>query len=352
MSLVSASPESPTGEARTPAPSSRARLRHRFPLAFYVLRRVLAGVVTVLIASAVIFAAITLLPGNVAQIILGRNATPQTVSAIEHQLNQGHPAWDRYVHFMGHLFSGHLGYSTAGLVAGQNTSVGSIIGPAFAHSAVLAVITMLLFIPMVIILGLAAGLRAGSARDTTISVTSLAISSLPEFLVGTLLIVLFFDRLHLLPPVSSLAPGESPLSNVRILVLPVLTLLLVSLAFGSRVLRACVADIVSQDYVVLARINGYSKRRIVFRYVLPNALPPTIQLIAQQLQYLIGGLVVVESVFDYPGIGTALVNAISVHDVQVVMVVSIFLAAFYVLINVVADVVAILLDSRVRTTIS
>jgi len=350
MSLVSVSSESPASEVE--GPSTRARVRHRFPLGFYVLRRAVAGAVTVLIASVVIFAAITLLPGNVAQIILGRNATPQTVAAIEHQLNQGLPAWERYLRFMGHLFSGHLGYSTAGLVAGERTSVGSIIGPAFGHSAVLAGITLLLFIPMVIVLGLAAGLRAGSARDTTISVTSLAISSLPEFLVGTLLIVLFFDRLGLLPPVSSLAPGASPFSNIKILVLPILTLLLVSLAFGSRVLRACVAEIVSQDYVVLARIHGYSKRRIVFRYVLPNALPPTIQLIAQQLQYLIGGLVVVESVFDYPGIGTALVNAISVHDVQVVMVVSILLAAFYVMINVVADVVAILLDPRVRTTIS
>ncbi|HUA04932.1 MAG TPA: ABC transporter permease [Solirubrobacteraceae bacterium] len=349
---MSVSPETPAGEAPTAAPSSRAHLRHRFPLTFYIVRRVLAGVVTVLIASAVIFAAITLLPGNVVQIILGRNANPQSVSAIENQLNQGHPAWDRYVHFMGNLFSGHLGYSTAGLVEGQKTSVESIIGPAFAHSAVLAVATLVLFIPMVIVLGLAAGLKAGSVRDTTISVTSLAISSLPEFLVGTLLIVLFFDRLRLLPPVSSVPPGTSPLSNVNILVLPVLTLLLVSLAFGSRVLRACVAEIVSQDYVVLAGIHGYSQRRIVFRYVLPNALPPTVQLIAQQLQYLIGGLVVVESVFAYPGIGTALVNAISVHDVQVVMVVSILLAAFYVMINVVADVVAILLDPRVRTTIS
>jgi peptide/nickel transport system permease protein len=195
-------------------------------------------------------------------------------------------------------------------------------------------------------------LKAGSARDTTISVTSLAISSLPEFLVGTLLIVLFFNQLGWLPPVSILQPGASPLSNVTILVLPVLTLLLVSLAFGSRVLRACVAEIVSQDYVVLARLHGYSSRRIVMRYVLPNALAPAVQLMAQQLQYLIGGLVVVESVFDYPGIGTALVNAISVHDIQVVMVVCIFIAAFYVLINVVADVVAILLDPRVRTTIT
>ena len=350
MSLVSAEPTG--GDVRTRVPPRRVRLRHRFPLTFYALRRVLAGIVTVLIASILIFAAITLLPGNVAEIILGKNATPQSVATIEHQLNQGLPAWERYTHFLGNLANGDLGYSTAGLVQGEKVSVGSIIGPAFGHSAVLAVITMLLYIPMVLILGLVAGMRAGSKRDTAISVTSLAISSLPEFLVGTLLIVTFFYKLGLLPPVSTIEPGGTPFSNVNILVLPVLTLLLVSLAFGSRVLRACVADIVSQDYVVLARIHGYKKRRIVLRYVLPNALPPTVQLMAQQLQYLIGGLVVVESVFDYPGIGTALVNAISVHDVQVVMVISLILAAFYVFVNVVADVVAILLDPRVRTTIS
>lgn len=328
------------------------RLRHRFPLAFYAARRVFAGGVTVLVASVLIFAAVTLLPANVVEIILGRNSTPQNVATIEHQLNQGLPAWERYIHFLGNLLSGNLGYSTAALVQGQKTTVASIIGPALAHSAVLAAITMVLFIPMVLILGLLSGLKAGSARDTAISVTSLAISSLPEFLVGTLLIAVFFERLGLLPPVSSLQPGESPLSHVTVLVLPVATLLLVSLAFGSRVLRASVAEIVSQDYVTLARIHGYKKRSIVLRYVLPNALPPTIQLVAQQLQYLIGGLVIVESVFNYPGIGTALVNAISVHDVQVVMVVSTILAAVYVLINVVADIVAILLDPRVRTTIS
>jgi peptide/nickel transport system permease protein len=335
----------------TPRPTDPRR-RDRFPLAFYILRRALAGVVTVLIASLLIFAAISLLPGNVAQIILGRNGTPKLTATIERQLNQGLPAWERYTHFLGHLLTGNLGYSTAALVQDEKVSVASIIGPAFAHSAVLAAATMLLYIPLVLVLGLAAGLKAGSARDTAISVTSLAISALPEFLVGTLLIVLFFNQLGWFPPVSILQPGASPLSNVTILVLPVLTLLLVSLAFGSRVLRACVAEIVSQDYVVLARLHGYSSRRIVMRYVLPNALAPAVQLMAQQLQYLIGGLVVVESVFDYPGIGTALVNAISVHDIQVVMVVCILIAAFYVLINVVADVVAILLDPRVRTTIT
>jgi peptide/nickel transport system permease protein len=342
----------PSADVVDPTIAPRARLRRRFPIALYVARRLLAGAITVAVASVLIFAAITLLPGNVVQIILGRDATPESVSAIEGQLRINQPLWDRYTHFVGSLFTSSLGYSTAGLVQGEKVSVASIVGPAFAHSAVLAAATMILFIPMLLVLGLLAGLKSGSARDTVISVTSLTFSSLPEFVVGSLLIVVFFDQLGLLPPVSSIPPGASPLSHPNIIVLPVLTLLLVSLAFGSRVLRACVAEIVGQEYVVLAEIHGYSRGRIIWRYVLPNAAPPTIQLMAQQLQYLIGGLVVVESVFDYPGIGTALVNAISVHDPQVVMVISVILATVYVVINLIADVVAMILDPRVRTTIS
>lgn len=339
-------------EARMSAPPGQVRLRHRHPLAFYVLRRLVAGAITVFIASILIFLVINVLPGNVAQIVLGRNATPGKVAAIEHALNQGQSPWQRYFHFLGNFITGHFGYSTAGLVQSQKVTVGSITGPAFLHSAELAAITMILFIPMMLTLGLLAGLKAGSARDTVISVTSLSISALPEFLVGTLLIVILFDKLGWLPPVSSVSPGASPLAHPSVLVLPVATLLLVSLAFGSRLLRASVAEIVSQDYVTYARIHGYSKWAVTFRYVLPNALPPTIQIVAQQLQYLIGGLVVVESVFNYPGLGTALVNGITVHDVQIVMVMTTLLATVYILINVLADLVALLLDPRVRTTVS
>ncbi len=333
------------------SPAPRVGLGHRHPLALYVTRRVLAGAVAVFIASILIFIAVLILPGDVASIVLGRSATPDRVAAIEAQLSGGKPAWERYFSFLGHLLSGDLGYSTSGLVSGQKVPVSDVLSSAFGHSSVLAVIALVLFIPIMVGLGLVSGLRAGTAQDTVVSVASLAVSALPEFLVGTVLIEVLFDRLGWLPPISTLQPGESAWSNPKGLVMPVLTLLLVGLAFGSRQLRASVAEIVSQDYVAIARINGYSESRIVLRYVLPNALPPTVQIVAQQIQYLVAGIIVVESVFNFPGVGRALVQAISLHDTQEVLVIATLLAALYVAINIVADVICVLLDPRVRTTL-
>lgn len=325
------------------------RLGH--PLGTYIGRRVLAGIVTVFVASVLIFLAITVLPGNVIEIVLGKNATADRVAALTQQLNGGRPAWERYLRFLGNLVSGNLGYSTAGLVQGDETRLSSIVGPAVGHSAALAIITLILFVLMMLALGLFAGLKAGTARDSAISVTSLGISALPEFLIGTVLIEIFFDKLGWLPPISSIQSGNSVFSDPKALVLPIATLLLVSLAFGSRQLRASVAEIVSQDYVMTARINGYGETSIIRKYVLPNALAPSVQIIAQQMQYLIAGIIVVESVFNYPGIGRSLVNAISVQDTQEILVISTILATIYIAINVVADVVCVLLDPRVRTTI-
>lgn len=340
-----------TDLVKPPVQTDRASLRHRHPLGLYVVKRALAGIATTFAASILIFAATTVLPGDVIAIVLGKNASPDRVAALTKQLNGGLPPWERYLKFVGKLLSGDLGDSTAGLVQGDHTSVSSIISSAFEHSAVIAILTLVLFIPIMLVFGLTAGLRAGSARDNVISVGSLAIGALPEFLVGTVLIELFFDKLGWLPPISSVAENASVFANPKGLVLPIATLLLVSLSFGSRQLRASVAEIVSQDYVLTARINGYSKAAIVRKYVLPNALAPTVQIVAQQMQYLIAGIIVVESVFNYPGIGHVLVSAISVQDTQEILVISTILAALYISINLLADVICVLLDPRVRTTI-
>lgn len=334
-----------------PAPEPvKLSMRQRHGLGVYIGRRVLIGVLTTLVTSALIYVAIVALPGNVVEAVLGKNATPKQVADLERQINGGLPPWERYFKFIGNLLTGHLGNSTAALVQGNNVPVADTVLPALGHSAALALVTLVLFVPIMIALGLLAGLKPGSPRDSAITTGALSIGALPEFFIGTVLIAVFFNQFNLLPPVSVISQGDSVFANPKALVLPVLTLLLTSVGFGSRLLRASVAEIISQDYVTMARLNGYSERSIIRKYLLPNALAPTVQIVAQQLQYLIGGIIVVESVFNFPGIGNILVRSIASQDTQQILVIATILAAAYILINLLADIICVFLDPKVRTS--
>ena len=310
----------------------------------------MAGIVTLFFASILIFAAVNVLPGNAASIVLGRTATPQEVAALEKTLGQDKPLPQRYVDWAGGIVSGNLGNSTVAVAQNQsNPSVSAIIGTPLRNSLILAGITALLLVPLSLLLGAYAAVRATKLADHVISTSSLAFSSMPEFLVGSLLIVVFFSWLGVLPPISQVPPGGSPFDHPDILVLPVLTLLSVSLAFTIRQVRATTIDTLRQDYVAMARLNGYKESRVVWRYALRNALPPSIQTIAQTLQYLLGGIIITESVFAYPGIGTTLVQAVSSRDIQLVSVIAFLLAAVYIAINIAADVIVVLLVPKLRT---
>jgi peptide/nickel transport system permease protein len=171
---------------------------------------------------------------------------------------------------------------------------------------------------------------------------------MPEVLIGTLVIVVFFSRLNLLPAVSSVGPGESPLSHPDALVLPVLTLLAVGTSFGIRLLRASIVEVLRDDYVTMARLNGVRERRVVSRYVLRNAMAPSVQVLAQTVMYLVGGIIIVESLFNYPGIGNTLVQSVLVRDPQMVSVIATLLAAIYIAVNILADLAVVFLVPRLR----
>ena len=320
--------------------------RRRWPVLSYVGRRIAAGVGTLLIASLLIFCAIQIIPGDVTQMVLGRNASPTRIAQVQASLHLQASVPQRYLNYLAGIVVGDLGESTAGLVQGVHIPVANIVFPAFRNSLVLAVICIAIFIPLTAALGVASGYWAGRSVDHLISTVTLSIAALPEFIIGTGAIAFFFTQLQLFSPVSEMPSGDTPLRHLNLVVLPVMTLVLPSLAFGSRLLRASVIDVMAQDYITAAQINGVPKRRVITRYLLPNALIPFVQVIAQQAQYLIGGVVVVESVFDYPGIGNQLVRAIAVRDVQVIMVTTTLLAIVYMGINIVADVTCALLDPK------
>jgi len=326
-----------------------ARSREASPLLRFAGRRLLGAVVALFVASLVIFAGTQLLPGDAASVVLGRNGNPATVKLLHQQLNLDRPAWQQYVDWITGLLHGDLGNSAVGMAQGATSApIWPLISDAVVNSVILALITALLMIPLSLGLGVVAAVLRGKWPDHVISIASLAAIALPEFVIGSLLIGVFFVGLDWLPPVAIVAPGASPLDDPEKLVLPVATLLLASLAAGIRMVRAGMIEVLQTEYVQTARLNGVSERRVLWRYALRNALPTSVQILAQNLQWLIGGITITENVFAYPGIGSTLVVAVQNRDLTLVMSVSMLIAVVYVLLNLVADLFVMLLVPKLR----
>jgi peptide/nickel transport system permease protein len=323
--------------------------RRRRPLTWFIVRRLAAAVATLFVVSILVFAGTEVLPGDAASAVLGRTATPDQLAEMRELMGLDRPAPERYVDWLGGLLTGDLGNSAAGYAAGGESPIWDEISPKIGNSFVLAGVTALLMVPLALVLGVLAAVRAGRPVDHAISLSSLAIISLPEFIIGSLLILLFFSWLDVLPPVSLIAPGTSPLSQPDALVLPVLTLLGASLAASIRMVRAGMVETLNAEYVTMARLNGFRERVVVVRYALRNALGPSVQVFAQNIQYLVGGIVITEYLFNYPGLGKELVDAVAIRDVREVQSVAILVAAFYLFVNIVADFLVVFLVPKLRT---
>ncbi len=327
--------------------------RGRHPLAMFVARRIGAGLLTLLGVSIIIFLATSVLPGNASEVILGHNATPARVAELNTKLGLDDPVYVQYLNWLGGVVHGDFGKSVVAVAESRSdATITGTLGSPLKNSLVLAVLTAILLIPLTLLLGMVAGIRAGRKTDYAISSPSLVFGGLPEFVTGTLLIYIFFSQLDLLPPVALIGPGETPFSQPDELILPVLTLLAVALGSGIRQVRAGMIEVLEQDYVEFARLNGVGERRVLWRYALRNALAPSVQIIAQNLQYLVGGIIIVESVFAYPGIGTYLVKAVTARDVTEVQAAALILAALYIAINIVADLIVVFLVPKLRTGLS
>jgi peptide/nickel transport system permease protein len=315
----------------------------------FAWRRTLGALVALFIASLVIFAGTQLLPGDAASVVLGRNGNPAAVKQLHEQLHLDKPAWRQYVDWLKGLTHGDLGNSAVGLAQGEKSApIWPLISGPVKNSLILAAITALLMIPLSLGLGVAAAVLRGRWLDHFISVSSLAAISLPEFVIGSLLVAVFFVGLGWLPPVALVPPGGDPLSQPTHLVLPVATLLFASLAAGIRMVRAGMVEVLQTEYVQTARLNGVGERRVLARYALRNALPPSVQILAQNLQWLIGGIIITENVFAYPGIGSTLVVAVQNRDITLVQSVAMLIAVVYVLLNLIADFVVVLLVPKLR----
>jgi len=322
----------------------RAR-RRRHPLAAYAVRRVAVGAVLLMFVSMLVFGATQVLPGDAASAILGRSATAEQTEIYRKELGLDRPVTTQYWSWISGVVQGDLGKTLA-----SRDPVTSFISVRIGKTLVLALATLLILLPVALALGVWAGIRRDRTADHVISGISLGFIALPEFVTGTLLIASIAVSLKLLPPTSIIETGQSPLTSPRILVLPVLTLCITAAAYIIRMIRAGVVESMSSDYVQMARLNGVPERRVVVRHALRNSLAPTVQVLALTVQYLIGGIVIVETVFAYPGLGKGLVQAVIARDIPTVQGVAMLLAAIYIVINILADFVVVLLIPKLRTS--
>ena len=321
-----------------------ARLAH--PVGYLVGQRAAVGVFTLFVVSVLVFLATQVLPGNAAIAVLGRTAAgnPAAVHRLEVALHLNRGLLDQYWTWLSGLLSGHLGHSLA-----NGQPVWGYVAPRLINSAVLMLVTGVIGTVIGVTLGALAALRKDGWFDHASAVTALAVTALPEFVVAIGLIILLSTVVsHVLPAVSLLPPGSYAWDAPRLLILPVLTLVIVIVPYIQRMMRAAMIEALESDYVEMARLKGVPMWRIVVMHALPNATAPTIQVIGLNFLYLAGGVVVVEYVFAFPGIGQGLVYAVDDRDIPVIQFIVVVLAAFYVFMNIVTDVIALLATPRHR----
>jgi peptide/nickel transport system permease protein len=301
--------------------------------------RLVAAVATLLVASVVIFGATDLLPGDAATAFLGREGSPAAVAALRKDYGLDRSAESRYATWISGVLRGDLGRSVA-----TGTSVTTLIARPIENTSILVLATLALLVPLSLFVGTFAGLRRGSRADVAIQLFTVATAALPEFGVGVALILLFALVWPLFPAVSLDV-------SVRSLVLPTASLLLLTFAYTTRMVRAGVIDALESDHVEMARLKGLPERLVIRRHVLPNALGPTAQAFALTTAWLVGGIVIVENLFAYPGVGNGLVQAITSRDNATVESLTLLLAAVYVVGNLLADLFTLLVTPRLRTRV-
>jgi peptide/nickel transport system permease protein len=311
----------------------------------FVLRRVGFGVLTLFVVSLVVFALTQALPSDPAARILGRDATEESLAAKRAELGFDEPAVEQYTDWLGGLLTGDPGNSYS-----NGQPIMDFLGDRIGNSLFLMAISALVSIPLSIVIGAYAALRRDRAFDNASSIGTLIVAGLPDFVIGTLLIVLLATNVfNVLPATVRIRPGEPPWSDPKGLVLPVLTLMLAVVPYVTRVMRASTIEVLESDYVEMARLKGMPERTVLWRHALPNAVGPTFQVIALNIAYLVGGVVLVETLFNYPGIGLALVDAAREANLPVVQFLAMVIATIYVITNLLADVGTILVTPRLRT---
>jgi peptide/nickel transport system permease protein len=309
-----------------------------------ITRRLLLSVVTLFIVSLVIFAGVELLPGDLATAFLGREATPTRLASLRAELGLDQPATERYLNWLGNVLHGNLGMSLA-----RKEPISELLGFRMRNTLLLGLTAGLIGLPLALVLGIIAGLTRDRKPDIWISTISLILMTLPGFVTATLLILLFAIAWPIFPAVT-IVPPDSPIKELLPnIALPVIALIFIMVAHNLRMVRTNMIDVMTSEYVQMATLKGIPRARVVLRHALPNALLPTINLVALYVVWLIGGVVIIEQVFNYPGIGTLMIQAVHDRDIPLVQAIVLVIAGAYVVLNMGADLLVMMLDPRLRS---
>jgi peptide/nickel transport system permease protein len=310
-----------------------------------IIGRVLVSILTVLLVSIVIFALVEILPGDVASRILGRDATPESLAVLRERLNLNDPPLARYVRWLGGIVRGDFGVALT-----SSRPISEILGPRVMNSLLLSLYAFAIYIPLSLLPAAIQALRRDRPIDHVLSTITLIVVSMPEFLLATLLLVVFVAFLPVFPAMSLLDEETTFVEFLRVLTLPAITLGIVMAVYAVRMLRDNLIEVLDSDFIRMAELKGLSRRRVLIRHALPNALVPTLNVTAINLAYLVGGVVIVEKVFSFPGFGSLLVDSIQLRDAPLVEATVMITALVYIGANLVADVGAILLNPKLRST--
>lgn len=311
------------------------------PILKLILQRLALGLLTLLTVSAVIFLAVEMLPGDLAEELLGQSATDETVAALREQLGLDRPAVERYAEWLLGALQWDFGTSLA-----NGREISELIGPRLANTFILAGFAAGIAVPLAITLGVLAALYRNTYFDRIVNVFALASISFPEFFVAYILILVFAVELGLFPAVANIQGGAGFWEFIYRALLPVLTLTVVVTAHMMRMTRAAIINLLALPYIEMARLKGASQRRVIVHHALPNAIAPIVNVVALNLAYLITGVVIVEVVFIYPGLGQLLVDSVSSRDLPVVQASCLIFAATYIVLNLTADVISIVCNPR------
>jgi len=306
-------------------------------------RRLLLGALTLLAISLVIFLTAEVLPGDIAARVLGRESTAEARAAFRERLNLDQPVHQRYWLWIQGVVRGDFGQALT-----NDREVADIIAPRLRSTLVIGGVAFALYIPVTIVLASLAAIHRDRALDGLISVLTLIGLSVPEFVSGTVLLIVFAVIFPIFPVMSLVDQAETPLEALRTLALPAITLTTIMAVYAIRMLRDNLIDVLDSEYVRMATLKGLPRLQVIFRHALPNAIVPALNVTALNLAYLIGGVVLVERVFSYPGLGSLLVDSILLRDVPVIEAVALLVSAIYVFANLFADAMAIVLNPRLR----
>jgi peptide/nickel transport system permease protein len=309
----------------------------------WLFRRLLLTLYTIFVVSILVFGITQALPADAAVTLLGENATPEALAAVRLRLGLGDPLWLQYGHWVGHVLMGDFGVS---MRTGQ--PVGPEMFAALGRSLLLAVCSIAVMLIVALPLGMVAAWRQGKAADALAGLVSFIGVSLPEFVIATMLSLLFADAMQWLPATGYVSPLENLGDSVRHLALPVMTASVILVAHVARMVRSETIDVLKSDYIRAARLKGLPERVVLLRHALRNALLPVVTIVALDVGYLLGGVIVIEEIFAIPGIGRQLMVAITSRDLPSIQAGALIMAATYAVTNTLADMVYALLDRRIR----